>query len=75
MLEIFYLKFLFGISLKVQRLRFCTPNARGLGSTPSQGPRPHMPQLKIYTSQRKHLAGYNEDGRSHIPQLTPSTDK
>lgn len=63
MLEIFYLKFLFGISLKVQ------------GSTPSQGPRPHMPQLKIYTSQRKHLAGYNEDGRSHIPQLTPSTDK
>ena len=31
----------------VQWLRRCTPNAEGLDSTPNQGTKYHMPQLKI----------------------------
>ena len=36
-----------GTSLAVQWLRFCTPNAGGLGSIPGQGTGFHIPQLKI----------------------------
>ena len=37
----------------VQWLRFYTPNARGLGSTPGQGTRPHMLQLKKRKKKKK----------------------
>ena len=36
-----------GTSLVVQWLRLHAPNAGAPGSIPSQGPRSHMPQLKI----------------------------
>ena len=35
-----------GTSLMGQWLKFCTPNAGGLGLTPGQGTRSHMLQLK-----------------------------
>ena len=35
----------------VQWLRFCTPNAGGLGSIPGQGTRPHMLQLRVHMAQ------------------------
>ena len=39
----------------VQWLRFYTPNARGLGSTPGQGTRPHMLQLKKRKKKKRSL--------------------
>ena len=42
-----------GISLVVQWLRLRAPNAGGLGSTPGQGTRAHMPQLR--PSAAKHI--------------------
>ena len=36
-----------GISLVVQWLRLCTPNAGGLGLTPGQETHSHMPQLRV----------------------------
>ena len=36
-----------GISLVVQWLRLCTPNAGDPGSIPGQGTRSHMLQLKM----------------------------
>ena len=35
-----------GISLVICWLRLCTPNAKGLGSTPDQETGAHMPQRK-----------------------------
>ena len=37
----------------VQWLRFCAPNAGGLGSVPGQGTRSHMQQLKLGTVKKK----------------------
>ena len=34
-------------SLVVQQPRLCTPNAWGPGSTPAQGIKSHMPQLRV----------------------------
>ena len=41
------------ISLVVQWLRLCTPNAGGLNSIPGQGTRSHMLQLKIWDAAMK----------------------
>ena len=38
-----------GTSLVVQWLRLCAPNAGGLGLSPGQGTRSHMPQLRVGT--------------------------
>ena len=51
-----------GTSLVVQWLRFHTPSAVGLCSTPGQGTRPHMPQLRVPMPQLK---------RSHVTQKVP----
>ena len=40
-----------GISLLVQWLRLCTPNAEGLSWIPGQGTRSHMPQLRESTAK------------------------
>ncbi|TEA11165.1 hypothetical protein DBR06_SOUSAS7210085, partial [Sousa chinensis] len=40
-------------SLVVQWLRLCTPSAGGPGSTPDQGTRSHMPQLRVCMPQLK----------------------
>ena len=49
-----FLKHVFpGTSLVVQWLRLHAPNAGALGSIPSQGPRSHMPQLKIPSAAMK----------------------
>ena len=42
-----------GISLVVQWLKLCTPNAGGLGLIPAQGNRFHMLQLKILHATTK----------------------
>ena len=42
-----------GISLVVQWLRLCAPNAGGPGSIPGQGTRSHVLQLKIPHSATK----------------------
>ena len=44
-----------GTSLVVQWLRLHTPKAGGLGSTPSQGTRSHMMQLKSSNAATKDL--------------------
>ena len=46
-----------GTSLLVQWLRFCTPDAGGLGSIPGQGTRSYMPQLKISHATTKIRSG------------------
>ena len=47
----------------VQRLRLHGPNAGCLGSTPGQGTRSHMLQLRDIISQLKILQCYNENHR------------
>ena len=42
-----------GISLVVQWLHLCAPNAGGQGLIPGQGTRPHMPQLRVHMLQLK----------------------
>ena len=42
-------------SLGVQWLRLGVPNARGLGSTPSQGTRSHMPQVSSHATSKGRL--------------------
>ena len=42
-----------GTLLVAQWLRLCTPNGGGLGSTPSQGSRAHMLQLRALMLQLK----------------------
>ena len=44
-----------GTSLVVHWLRFCTPNAVGLGSIPDQETRSHMLQLTAHMLQLKVL--------------------
>ena len=56
-----------GISLVVQWLRLCSPNAGGLGLIPGQGTRSHRLQLRVLTSQlNRHeiakLTGSQEEG-------------
>ncbi|TEA34510.1 hypothetical protein DBR06_SOUSAS10710064, partial [Sousa chinensis] len=41
------------LSLIVQWLRLCSPNAGGLGSIPGQGTGSHMPQLRVHMLQLK----------------------
>ena len=47
-----------GISLAVQWLRLCAPNAGGLGSIPGRGTTSHMLQLRVWMLQLKipHMA-------------------
>ena len=66
----------------VQWLRLWASSVGGPGSIPGQETRSHMPQLRIYTpqlriytSQLKHPAYHNEDQRSCVLQLRPSTIK
>ena len=40
-------------SFVVQWLRFCAPNAKGMGSKPSQGTRFHMPQKIPHSGEKK----------------------
>ena len=40
-------------SFVVQWLRLCAPNARGMGSKPSQGTRFHMPQKIPHSGEKK----------------------
>ena len=42
-------------SLVIHWIRLHAPNAVGLGSSPGQGTRSHMPQLRVYMSQLKIL--------------------
>ena len=44
-----------GTSLAVQWLRLHTPNARGPGSTPGQGTRSHMLQLRLDAAKQKYF--------------------
>ena len=46
-------------SLVVRWLRLHTPNAGSLGSITGQGPRSHMPQLRICMPQLKDTAWHN----------------
>ena len=63
---------LFGTSLVVQWLRFWAPSAGGPGSISDQGTRSHGPQQKSSHNSKRNS---NEDGRSHMLQLRPSTTK
>ena len=56
----------FGTSLVVQWLRLCAPNAEGPGSTPSQGLRSHVPQLKIPHAVMKVLRATTKTWHSQI---------
>ena len=58
-----------GISVVVQQLRLCAPNAGGLGSIPGQETRSRMPKLRACMPQLKDPA------RVRVPQLRPSTAK
>ena len=72
---------LFWMSLVVQQLRLCAPNAGGPGLIPGQGTRSHMlqlrprmPQLRPCMPQLKDPALRSEDSarsnrRSRVPQL------
>ena len=42
-----------GTSLMGQWLKFCTPNAGGLGLTPGQGTRSHMPYQRVSMPELK----------------------
>ena len=55
--------YIYGTSLVVQRLRLQAPNAKHLGSIPSQGTRSHMLQLRVCTPRTEK--------RSHMLQLRP----
>ena len=53
-------------SLVVQWLRLCDPNAGGLGSTPGEGTRSHMLQLRAHTPQLKILHPATETQGSRL---------
>ena len=59
-----------GISLVVQWLRLCIPNAGSLGSIPGQGTRSHMLQLKIpyaaMKTQCNQINIYNGEKKKRI---------
>ena len=42
-----------GVSLAAQWLMLHCARAGGLGSTPGEGTRPHMPQLRVHMSQQE----------------------
>ena len=50
-----------GVSLVVQWLRLCPPNAGDPDSFPGQGTRPHMPQLSVRMPQLKMLHAATKD--------------
>ena len=52
------------MNVVVHWLRFCTPNARGPGSSPDQGTRSYMPQLKTLQSATKSLRVATKTQRS-----------
>ena len=56
-----------GTCLVVQWLRLCAPNAGGLGSIPGWGTIEHV--------STKDPKCHNENGTSHVPQLSPSSAK
>ena len=58
----------------VQWLRLHAPSARGPGSIPGQGTRPHMLQLHSNAST-KDPACCKEDHRPRVPQLRPGPAK
>ena len=53
--------------LVVQRLRLCTPNTGGPGSTPGWGTRSHMSQLKIRKTERKKEKKEERNGSAARP--------
>ena len=53
-------------SLVVQLLRLLTPNARDLGSIPSQGTRSHMVQPRVHMPQLKILSATTKTWHSQI---------
>ena len=55
-----------GASLVVQWLRLHAPSAGGLGSTPGQETRPHIPQLRVYMLQVKISHTANKTRHSQI---------
>ena len=59
----------------VQWLRFCFPNAGGLGSIFGQGTRFHVLQLRVHTPQLKHYESRSHtlQQRSEIPCATTKT--
>ena len=56
-----------GMFLVFQWLRLCAPNAGGLGSIPGWGTIEHV--------STKDPKCHNENGTSHVPQLSPSSAK
>ena len=63
-------------SLVVQRLRLCTPNARGQGSIPGQGTRSHVWQLRVPQLKIPHAAVKIKDpmclvGQSYLTLCDP----
>ena len=56
----------------VQWLRLHALSAEGLGFIHGQGTRSHMAQLRVYATT-KDPTYINDDGRSCMPQLRPST--
>ena len=72
-----------GTSLVVQWLRFCAPNAGGLGLIPGQGTRFHMlqlrscvPQLRPGTAKKKkniyiYICIYSHIGVQLLPHPSP----
>ena len=56
------------ISLVVQQLRCCAPNAEGLSLIPGQGTKSHMPQLKIQYAATKTPCSQTHSLRAHALQ-------
>ena len=55
-----------GTSLLVQWLTILASNAEGLGLTPDQGTRSHIPQLRVYMPQLKILHAATKSWHSLI---------
>ena len=59
-----------GTSLMVQWLCLHTPNAGDLGSTPGQGTRSHMSQLRVHVPQLIHSAAKKKNKKAgNIPEI------
>lgn len=59
----------------VQGLRLYTPIAEGLGSIPGRGSRiPHASTKSLHTATKDPTC-WNQDWRSHVPQIRPGTAK
>ena len=66
MLSIRLETWLSGISLVIQWLRLCTPNAGGPGLIPGQGTRSHMLQLRVHMLRLKILHAATKNWYSQI---------